>query len=197
MIAEPIPNFAVFSDHSSCDSPIEGLFYREIQKWLPYGANITRQVECQTPFVTFYLDFLVEFKGRRVGFECDGKEFHEELRDSVRDRAIIAAGHADRIYRIRGRDIVFHLHDALDLIRIREATLFSERGHKNIETLATRERLRTDTFRKRLDGFPFEARRDYGRQREEWECDDTQSDADEIQQTEGPQMPTIIYWTGR
>ena len=106
-------------DTTPCNSPIEDIFYADIQKRITQEAEILRQFECTTRSGTFYLDFLIIVAGRRVGVECGGKDFHERVRYSVRDRAIIDAGHAHRIYRLPGRDICYHLYYALDLIRVR------------------------------------------------------------------------------
>src|SRR6185369_911240 len=85
-----------FWDDSRCDSPIEDLFYYDFQKVMSEDGTIHRQVECPTPIGTFRLDFMLQLPARRVGFECDGKDFHNEEADSIRDRAIIEAGHLDR-----------------------------------------------------------------------------------------------------
>jgi hypothetical protein len=177
-------------DLTPCNSPIENIFYADVQKRTAPEARISRQAECPTCIGTFYLDFLVEVRGRRVGFECDGKDFHESVRDSGRDRAIIDAGHAHRIYRLRGYDICFHLHDALDLVRVRDRSLFSKRGHLNIEALATREGEHRDESRNLASGFPFAAVRWYERQRDE---DDFSEDEEE---NEKFMRPTVVCWTG-
>ena len=172
-------------DITPCDSPIEDIFYADIQKCIVPDAEISRQFECPTYCGTFYLDFLVVVAGRRVGFECDGKDFHEKVRDSIRDRAIIDTGHAERIYRVRGRDICYHLHDALDLIRTRDKLLFSERGHSNIQALATRESEHRDEFYCPESGFPFAAVRWFERQ----------DDDDCYDDDERHIRPTVVCWT--
>jgi very-short-patch-repair endonuclease len=154
-------------DCTPCDSPIEDIFYREFQKCVASEAVILRQFECQTPVGAFYLDFLVSRHGRHLGFECDGKDFHDRPRDSKRDRAIVDAGQAHRIYRLRGHDISHHLHDALDLIRIREPSLFSERGHHIIEALAAREPERRDEIPEYYWGFSSAAFRWFVRKDDE------------------------------
>src|SRR5215468_3828370 len=124
-------------DLSPCNSPIENIFYYDFQKRIKAEVKVRRQVECKTPIGIFYLDFVAEFENRRLGFECDGRDYHQASRDAARDRAIIQSGYADRIYRLRGHDLFFRLNDLLDLIRIRESRLFSERGQSNIEALAS------------------------------------------------------------
>ena len=152
-----------FLDDSRCDSPIEDLFYYDFQKVMSEEGTIHRQVECLTPVGAFRLDFMLQLPDRRVGFECDGKDFHDEEADSIRDRAIIDAGHVDRIYHLRGRDIHFRLHDALDLIAAQDKEVFSARGRANIKALASRdyEHLEDDVHRSAF--FDFAALRRYTR----------------------------------
>ncbi len=175
-------------DFSPCNSPIENIFYMDIQKRLVPGAVISRQFECLTHIGRFYLDFLVEIPGRRVAFECDGKDYHETIRDSGRDRAIVDAGLVHRIYRLRGYDICFHLHDALDLIRVRDTSLFSTRGQDNIEALATRPAEHRDESYRPKSGFPFAAVRWYEEQQEE-------EDRYEDEPDENLRRPTVVCWT--
>ena len=131
-------------DYSPCDSPIEDIFYNEVQKYLSHGCETNRQFECKITTGTLYLDFLVRVGSRNIGFECDGKDYHDIDRDAIRDKAILDAQLADRIFRLRGRDIVYHLPDCFDLIREIEPTLFASRGQLNIKQLATRENERDD-----------------------------------------------------
>lgn len=172
-------------DYSKCDSPIEDIFYDEIQKLIVPEAQIIRQAVCKTGIGTFRLDFLVKVGKRKIGFECDGKAFHEETRDSERDKAIIESGHADRIYRIRGFDIVYHFHDAMDLISVTEKDLFSQRGKDIIKALCSRSQNHEDTtLISDLEGFPGSATRYYNKSEEE-DCE---------YEDFGPK-PTHISWT--
>lgn len=176
-------------DFSACDSPIETFFYRELQKLIVQENTILRQVECRTEVGTFRPDFIVS--GNRVlGFECDGKEFHEDTkRDAFRDKALIQAGWADRIYRIRGRDIHFHIHDALDLIAAEEPWLFSGRGMDIIKARATRDYEHSDEIIMSKD-FPFAAVRTYQIENDE-DGGDFWSDEDLI----SFKQPTVVCWT--
>jgi very-short-patch-repair endonuclease len=181
-------------DMSACASPIEDIFYADIQKRLVPSAVVLRQSKWQTPIGSFYLDFLIEIGRRRVAFECDGKAFHQPDRDSRRDRAIVDAGHVHRIYRLRGYDIVYHLHDALDLVRARDGWLFSERGHNNIMALATRCGEHRDESGPLASGFPFAAVRWYERatNSEEYYGDDYYAD---LPLDEHLLRPTVLFWT--
>jgi len=175
-------------DYSCCNSAIEHIFYVDIQKHIAPGAVVSRQFECSTQIGKFYLDFSVEIAGRRVAFECDGKDYHEAIRDSKRDRAIVDAGLVNRIYRLRGYDICFHLHDALDLIRVRDPSIFSARGHDNIEALATRPAEHRDESCRPKSGFPFAALRWYKEQQEAGDYCGTE-------EQENLKRPTVVCWT--
>jgi len=176
-------SLSVLHDFSKCDSPIEDIFYAEVQKLIVPDAVIFRQPECITRNGTFYLDFLIQVGKRRVGFECDGKDFHDNVRDSSRDKAIIESGYANRIYRLRGRDIVFHFYDAMDLIRVRDRSLFSERGHHIIKSLSSRTEEYMDESVRPTNSFPSAAVRWYKR------------DPEEYNDTDVPIKPTAIFWT--
>ena|ERR1044071_7418384 len=174
-------------DVTPCDSPIEDIFYYEYQKVAAPGVRISRQFECSTKLGTFYLDFLVELANRRIGIECDGKDFHDRQRDDGRDRAIIEAGRIDCIYRLRGRDIYYHLHDAFDLMRFREGSFFSQRGLANIKALASREHEHRDQTCNTPTGYSYAVVRWHERA-------EGQSDWDE-DRTEGEfPFPTVVRW---
>ena len=174
-----------FPDLAKCDSPIEDIFYYDFQKVAALGAKISRQVECPTSTNTYYLDFLVQVNDQKIGFECDGKDFHDAKHDSLRDRSIIDAGHANRIYRLRGRDICYRLHDAFDLIRTKDRFLFSERGYHNIAALATRQVEHNDEFGFPKLGFPFAAIRWFKKP----------IDQDDYEYEQRFMQPTIVSWT--
>jgi hypothetical protein len=81
---------------------------------------------------------VVQAAGRRVGFEIDGRDFHDGERDAWRDAAILASGKADVMIHIPAADIYRYPYDALFLISRVEAALFSERGRSMLERLAHR-----------------------------------------------------------
>lgn len=171
-------------DCSPCDSPIEDIFYWEIQKYLSEGALIKKQHECQFHWGSYWIDFLITLPHRKLGFECDGKDYHRAERDGPRDKSIVEEGHADRIFRLRGKDIYHRLADIFDLIRALEPNLFSERGHDIISRLSTPDIQREDFYYSTASGFPFVALR-------EFEIPDGDSADDEDSHT----FPVVIYWT--
>ncbi len=172
-------------DFSPCGSPIEDIFYRTFQKYRSYKVAMSKKFEAAVGRYTFHVDFLLRAGPRLVGIECDGKSFRDPPRQSWRDAQIVGAGLAHVIYRLLGRDIVYHIDDALDLIRVREPHLFSERGHANVAQLATRESERRDEPFYPESGFPFAVARWYERGQQTEDCDGDSS----------LMRPTVVYWT--
>ncbi|WP_428304638.1 hypothetical protein [Lacipirellula sp.] len=119
------------------ESPLERLFHDQLLKRLPRGVSIQPQVEVQTLCGKFRLDFMVEVGGRRVGLECDGKEFHDEWRDEWRDAMILGDNQADEIIRFRGCDLTYHLDDCMYLLAHLQPLLFADRQRIVIEKLAS------------------------------------------------------------
>jgi len=173
-----------------CESPIEELFLREFEKVMNDDARIRGQYEVETQVGRFRLDFVVERPalGLTIGIECDGRDFHSADRDSHRDAAIVATHVVDKVYRLRGRDINFRIHDLLELLAFCEADLFSNRGRTNLRSLAHREDLIEDYKGPCSMHFPFIAIREYFK-----------PDSSEFVDTEmadyGPFKPAVIFWT--
>lgn len=121
------------------DSPIEDIFAWQIIKYLGEDVVLEKQVEVPTICGLFRLDFAAVMQsGARIGFECDGFEFHDDpVRDECRDDCIMGSGGAIAIYRIRGTDIVNHIDDVLFAISTRDPEIFSPRGIANLRQLAS------------------------------------------------------------
>ncbi len=118
------------------DSPIEDPFAWAFAKHLDPTYDLLKQVEVDTFVGGFRLDFLAVSSRQKVALECDGKEFHNYIRDMFRDSIIIGCTDIDSIYRFGGRDIWYHLDDALYTLTTREPELFSGRGRCNLKQLA-------------------------------------------------------------
>jgi hypothetical protein len=119
------------------DSPLEDDFAYHITKYLDPTIRLTPQYEVKTICGTFRLDFVAEAAGRKIGFECDGKDFHDVSRDEWRDAMILGSKSIDAIYRMRGSDIYYHINDILHFISRWNPELFSQRGLLNLQTLAS------------------------------------------------------------
>ncbi len=121
------------------DSPIEEDLAWGLSKHLAESVRLQKQVEVATEFCKFYIDLVAETAaGVRVGFECDGREYHQEgLRDECRDALILGVKAVSAIYRFRGQDIHYHRDDCLFYILRKDPYLFSERGTRNIDLLAS------------------------------------------------------------
>lgn len=116
-----------------CESPIEHDFLHCFYKVNAEDVSIESQVYCQTRAGSFRLDFVIAKGRRRIGVECDGKNFHDKKRDRLRDDAVLETGFVDTIYRVPGRSLWFFTYEVLDLLQGAEPSLFSERGKQILE----------------------------------------------------------------
>lgn len=125
------------------DSPLEEIFAYHVSKYFDSELYFSPQFRVNTICGLFIVDFVaVTHLGRRIGFECDGKEFHDSSRDEWRDAMILGADGLDVIYRLRGEDLTYRMNDVLYILSRLEPDLFSERGRLNLHmlvSLATRE----------------------------------------------------------
>ena len=181
-----------------CESPIEAVFLWEFRKVAAEDITVRRQQYCRTAAGAFKLDFVLSSVngGVKIGIECDGKDFHSEERDSQRDAAIVATRVVDKIYRLRGRDIHFRIHDSLHLLSQREAWLFSERGQILLDQLSECESRREDVWGvMQPPGFPYGIMRSYlerPRNSDEGDYPDEEPEGEYV-----PKFPTLICWTQR
>lgn len=120
------------------DSPIEDEFAYHIVKYLDTNVQIIKQYEVKTFCANYRLDFLLtNNNGWNIGIECDGAKYHNRYKDRIRDTLILGSNAVSTIFRINGRNIKYNLNDCLWLIANFNPILFSERGLKNLEALAS------------------------------------------------------------
>jgi hypothetical protein len=119
------------------DSPLEELLFDQLSKQLPRGAPLENQVDVETICGPFRLDFMATVQNRRIGIECDGKEFHDQYRDEWRDAMILGDRRADEIIRFRGCDLTYHLEDCVFLLSKIQPLLFTERHALVVRRLAS------------------------------------------------------------
>ena len=117
------------------DSPIETAFADSCFKFLSPDVYVGKQVEASTSHGVFRLDFLMSVNDKKIAIECDGKDFHEGLRDELRDAILLAEGNCETIYHFRGSDLVYHPYDCIWLMSVLDKDLFSERGHIQLDHL--------------------------------------------------------------
>ena len=118
---------------SKCESPIEHNFLHHFYKVESDNVSIKGQVNCQTNAGLFRMDFVLEANSRKIGLECDGKQFHDKQRDEIRDAAILETGFVEVIYRVPGKSLWFYPYEVLDLLRLKEPNLVSEHGNKLLD----------------------------------------------------------------
>lgn len=115
------------ADRSKLESPLEEFFIETLEKYLSPKSEIFPQYEVKTLAGKFRLDFLLTVHGKKIAFECDGADFHDEFRDAWRDALILGSREIDTIYRFRGKDLHTFLNDCIYLIYHYDKDLFNER----------------------------------------------------------------------
>ncbi len=172
---EYLSQFASHLPTGPFESPAEQGFIHHLVKVMADDARYDDHVPAPTRFGAFVLDYVVQCRNRRVGFEVDGRDFHEYQRDAYRDAAILDAGHVDAIYRVRASDLYNYPNDVFYLIASADPSLFSDRGKVVLARLAHRRLLEQDkpdaatTF---LTGMTW-------RQEEDLDPDDDDLDGDD------------------
>jgi very-short-patch-repair endonuclease len=183
-----------------CDSPIEDNFLWDFRKVAAEDVQLRRQQDCKTPLGWFRLDFVLSSVegGTVIAIECDGRNFHSEAKDSERDAAIVSTGFVEKVYRLRGRDINFHIHDTLHLLGQREPWLISDRGQIHLDRLSEPEARREDVWGVMASpGFPYGIMRSYIEPRRASHDGDEPDEPDEPDEEYFPKLPTLICWTQR
>lgn len=120
-MAPPIAN------RNLLESPLELLFIENLEKFLSPDTEILPQYEVQTLAGNFRLDFVIQHNSKKIGFECDGKDFHDEWRDEWRDGLILQTKEIDTIYRFRGKDLFTFINDCIYIIYHYDKALFNDR----------------------------------------------------------------------
>jgi hypothetical protein len=115
------------ADRNKLESPLEELFIETLEKYLSSKTQIFPQYEVMTLAGKFRLDFLLTVNEKKIAFECDGADFHDEWRDEWRDALILGSGEIDTIYRFRGKDLHTFLDDCICLIFHYDKELFDDR----------------------------------------------------------------------
>jgi|GEM_PF-5331467 len=91
---------------STAESPIELSMQMALQRVLKEPDRLVAQVELETRRGVFRPDFLLSITPAfRLAIECDGKDYHDPLRDGFRDAFLLASRSVSAITRISGRTI--------------------------------------------------------------------------------------------
>ena len=118
------------------ESPLEDELEHMICKCTPKGSRITRQFRVPTYRGIFRIDLAVQMIDRTIGFEADGRQYHDWGRDIFRDAVILSESNIEAIYRIEGPDIYYRLETALYILGRCRAGLFDERGINIFESMS-------------------------------------------------------------
>jgi len=122
-------------DSLKTESHIEKIFAWGCLKYLHNNINLDSQVEVNTKYGLFRIDFVLSGSNQKVAVECDGRDFHDGFRDEFRDAILLGEGHFETIYHFRGCDITYYVEDCLWLMSILDPNLFSERGRLQLNRL--------------------------------------------------------------
>jgi len=128
-------------DYSKIESPLEYHFITQLEKHLNSEVVLNCQWCVTTNGGRFRLDFLIEFKGKKIGIECDGKDFHNEYRDEWRDALILGSNQADVVYRFSGTDLFCFLNDCIHVLYHYESQIFNKRYTEIFTRLISEELL--------------------------------------------------------
>lgn len=131
---------------NACESPIEHDFLHFLYKVKSDEVNVVGQVGCHTRIGRFRMDFVIKDRHRRIGIECDGRSFHDKNKDQIRDEAILDTRTVDAIYRIPGRCQWFYPYEVLDLLRLNESFVFSDRGTSVLDRVLDDGKERDDSW---------------------------------------------------
>ena len=112
------------------ESPLAVFLERVLELHIADTTTLIREFECPTSWATFRIDLVAQTPTHRIGFECDGKDFHDSYRDEVRDSLILGSGCVDTIYRLPGDQVNFAIHDLLYIVSLYDPAIFTDRGRK-------------------------------------------------------------------
>lgn len=127
------------ADRNQLESQLEEIFIEKLEKYLSPLTSIVPQYEIQTIAGKYRLDFVIIKDHIKIGFECDGKDFHDAWRDEWRDGLILNTGEIDTIYRFRGKDIFYALDDCIYIIYKYNPEILNDRYQHFCERLTTNE----------------------------------------------------------
>lgn len=98
----------------TAESPIESDLHMALQRFLHPEATLQAQRWLDTKYGRFRCDlFLTTAYDEQIIIECDGREFHDGLRDSFRDAFILESHCANFIYRFTGQSITRRVYHCL------------------------------------------------------------------------------------
>jgi hypothetical protein len=116
----------------STESPIEDVFEHEFNKYAKNGYCLIRQCEFSTQLGKFRVDFTLSVDDYLVGFECDGREYHELWHDEIRDAVLLGEKHLGTIYHFPGKALWFEPAYAIEFIARRD-NFFLDRTLKVVQ----------------------------------------------------------------
>jgi hypothetical protein len=192
------PDLAYKALDTRYESPLERLFAYHATKYLNPSVRLGAQITIQTVCGEYRHDFLLQHGQLNVAIETDGKAYHDPIRDLWRDSLILGTGTIDAIVRFSGTDLHRAPYDCLKMLAFWYPSLFSDRGHTNLDQLSARSTRRA--IQKYRDGTP-EAYREFGHWLEEddfptvlYPCSKCEEDESlEVRHSGCPDNPVAIW----
>lgn len=115
------------------ESPLEQIFQMILEKYLHPCAKLIPQAPLDTRRGRYRADFLlITGTGVRLVLECDGQDYHDEIRDGFRDAFTLASKCADYVYRFPGYVIHKKIWHALFSLFLQQPGVFSAHGEHEI-----------------------------------------------------------------
>ncbi|MEM8556941.1 MAG: hypothetical protein AAGG50_03775 [Bacteroidota bacterium] len=128
------------------ESSLHDEFAWHLVKYLHEDVTLETGVEIETPGAFYTSDFVVTVPSADtvdpwvVAFEIGGgRDAHTERLRLIRDARLMASGVPDALYRLRGSDLVYRLEDVLYMVSRWDPLLFSGRGRRSLDKLASWE----------------------------------------------------------
>ncbi len=122
------------------ETPLEDELAWHLVKYLHRGCRLHSQVRVSTPCGIFWVDFVIECRGRRIALECGPLDEAPDLQqERYRDALIVGSTAFDVLYRLSGKRLFHHMEDLLYLLARWHPQVFTERALINLNRLASPE----------------------------------------------------------
>jgi len=122
-----IVNFTFISPNLS--NGLDNEFYTPIEKLFKEQCEINKiEYKSQVHFENYFVDFVLNYNGRKAIVECDGRDYHNPNLDKERDKALAKFGLP--IFRFSGSEL---FHDANSCLQIVIKALSNNSQNKTYE----------------------------------------------------------------
>jgi hypothetical protein len=120
----------------ACESPIEMRFLDAYHRYLHPDVKVYPQRKMVNPYTWFRLDFVLAKGSDRIAIECDGKPFHNPVRDGLRDALILGSGLVQGVMRFPGWTLAYTAENCVCALARYFPGFFSGEGRVEASRLA-------------------------------------------------------------